>query len=166
MLRRCYSEKLKHKNPSYIGVRCCDDWHLFSNFKIWMQNQNWQGLCLDKDILHEGNKVYSADKCIFVPQKVNKFIIEKSGMSRNLPLGVTKHNSGKNPYKAQLKDLCGKKINIGYFATPEEAHEGWKAAKLSLLRELDLWWKTDAKYASSYNPTVIEAIKNRYISEK
>lgn len=166
MLRRCYSEKFKQKTPSYIGVRCCEEWHIFSNFKAWMETQNWIGLCLDKDILIEGNQVYGPDACIFVPQQVNKFITEKSNRLTDLPLGVTKHNSGKNPYKAQLKDLLGKKINIGYFKTPEEAYRGWIAAKLNLLKELDLWWKTDKMVSDSYNLTAILAIKNRYDTEK
>lgn len=66
MIKRCYSTKCQEKFPTYKGCSVSADWHTFSNFKAWMEKQNWEGKQLDKDILIEGNKVYSPETCVFV----------------------------------------------------------------------------------------------------
>lgn len=71
MITRCYSEKFQYKNPSYIGCSVCDEWLTFSNFKRWMEQQDWHGKDLDKDILVKGNRVYSPETCMFVDRKTN-----------------------------------------------------------------------------------------------
>src|SRR5699024_1036564 len=55
MLIRCYTVKYQERKPSYKGCVVSDEWKTFSNFKNWMRKQNWEGLCLDKDLLFEGN---------------------------------------------------------------------------------------------------------------
>lgn len=47
-----------------------------------------------------------------------------------LPRGVThiKHQRLKKPYKAQINIGNRGMRNLGYYATPEEAHEAWKQA--------------------------------------
>lgn len=59
MIRRCYSKAQLGKNPNYEGCTVCDEWLTFSNFKSWMEKQDWEGKELDKDLLVRGNKVYS-----------------------------------------------------------------------------------------------------------
>ena len=66
MLERCYSERYQEKKPTYIGCTVCEEWLRFSNFKSWMETQDWEGKHLDKDLLVEGNKIYSPDTCILV----------------------------------------------------------------------------------------------------
>ena len=70
MLMRCYDQKYLQKYPTYIDCTVCEDWLNFSNFQQWY-NKNYyeipgETMCLDKDILVKGNKVYSPDTCIFV----------------------------------------------------------------------------------------------------
>lgn len=56
MISRVYSG---HKNCSaYHDVVVCEEWLLFSNFKSWMETQDWEGKELDKDIFGDG-KLYS-----------------------------------------------------------------------------------------------------------
>ena len=81
MLGRGYSEKLKLKYPSYKDVTVCEEWHLFSTFRAWMDQQDWEGLQLDKDLLVKGNKIYSPETCLFVSGQVNNFVLER-GASR------------------------------------------------------------------------------------
>ena len=88
MLKRGYSNKLKEKYPTYKDVTVHKDWHLFSNFKKWMEKQDWEGKQLDKDILFCGNKEYSQDKCVFVLQKTNLFLTERNSMRGEFPTGV------------------------------------------------------------------------------
>lgn len=61
MLSRCYSTKWHERYPTYKGCTVSKEWHTFSNFRAWMVTQDWEGKSLDKDLLIEGNKIYSAD---------------------------------------------------------------------------------------------------------
>jgi CRISPR/Cas system-associated endoribonuclease Cas2 len=51
MLQRCYSEKYLESKPSYIGTSVCNEWLYASEFKKWMEKQDWEGKCLDKPII-------------------------------------------------------------------------------------------------------------------
>ena len=41
MLKRCYSSKCQDKNPTYLGCAVSNEWLTFSNFKLWMEGQEW-----------------------------------------------------------------------------------------------------------------------------
>ena len=75
MLERSYSEKFKSKWTTYKDVTVCKEWHLFSNFKSWMETQDWGGKQLDKDVLLQGNKIYCPHACVFVSRQVNMFLL-------------------------------------------------------------------------------------------
>ncbi len=131
MLRRCYSEKWIDKFPRYRGCSVSQEWLLFSNFKRWMELQNWEGMQLDKDLLIEGNKIYSSSTCIFVSQEVNKFLTLSDSKRGEYPLGV--HFSKRdNKFISQCSQLNGKQKTIGYFDNPEEAHAAWRVEKKRL----------------------------------
>ena len=84
MIRRCYSERELSRFPTYKGCSVCEEWLTFSNFKSWMEQQDWEGKHLDKDLLIYKNKVYSSETCVFVDYKVNLFIIKGSTSKSNL----------------------------------------------------------------------------------
>ena len=52
-------------------------------------------MCLDKDILYKGNKEYAPDKCIFVPERINKLFLKNDADRGDLPIGVTYHKNKK-----------------------------------------------------------------------
>ena len=132
MLNRCYSEKEHQRHPTYVGCKVCDEWLVFSNFKRWMEQQDWQGKHLDKDLLVEGNKVYSPDTCIFVDQMVNKFINDRSNARGEYMIGVTWYKRY-NKFMAQCRNpLTGKRDYLGYFTNELQAHLAWKARKHEL----------------------------------
>lgn len=91
MLVRCYSTKKQEKYPTYKGCTVSDEWLTFSVFKSWMEKQDWDGKQLDKDLLFEGNKVYSAETCVFVTKEVNMFTTERCAARGEWPIGVNWH---------------------------------------------------------------------------
>lgn len=157
MLTRCYSLKHQKRRPTYIGCAVCEDWLTFSNFRNWMEQQDYEGNQLDKDLLVKSNKLYSPETCVFVSPEVNRFLRESSVNSRGeWPLGVCwSKQHGK--FKAAVNKGKGKRWNLGLFSTPEEAHEAWLSAKLLLAYEL----AKDQKDAR-----VAEALIRRYENYK
>ena len=130
MIERCYSKTRQSRHPTYIGCTVCEEWLLFSNFKSWMEKQDWQGKELDKDILVFGNKIYSPETCVFVSDRLNSLCSDKSNKERKLLQGCRFCNvTGK--YQSQCFDVFkNKKVSLGYFKTQEEAHSAWKLKKL------------------------------------
>lgn len=125
MLKRCYSDKFQSTRPKYIGCTVCDEWLTFSNFKIWMIKQDWQGKHLDKDLLSLGNKVYSPDTCYFITSEINSLLcgIEKKGCS---------FDKSRNKYIAKVS-VSGRTVNLGRYKTEQEANEAHKIAKKDIL---------------------------------
>lgn len=136
MLQRCYSEVYQLKKPSYIGCSVAPEWLTFSVFKKWVKSQEcdqWvsplRSMHLDKDILIKGNKIYSPSTCVFVNDCVNNFINDSANSIGDLMVGVTAH---KNGYVSQCSDpLKVNKRYLGLFKCEIEAHNAWKARKLS-----------------------------------
>jgi len=75
MLERSYSKKYHIRKPTYIGCTVAPVWLNYTNFKQWYDINFYsiagQVMCLDKDILVPGNKVYGPETCIFVTNKMN-----------------------------------------------------------------------------------------------
>jgi len=124
MLKRCYSEKYLKKNPSYTGCSVCEEWKYLSNFKEWMQTQDWENKHLDKDLLYPGNKIYSSDTCVFIPSSLNSFMTNTS----------KKNTSGYNGVTQEKRTLVwnsriwknGKGEHIGSYRSKEEAFYYYK----------------------------------------
>ncbi|CAL9974517.1 HNH endonuclease [Vibrio phage F99] len=133
MLQRCYSIKWQENNPTYKGCLVCEDWLYFSNFRNWMENQNWKDCELDKDILGDG-KLYSPTTCAFIPRQVNKFILGVDNVRGELPIGVIARGS---KYRASCQNPFNKKQErLGTFCMIEEAALAWRTKKLEHLETL------------------------------
>lgn len=136
MLERGYSAALKAKYPTYEGAYSCDEWHLFSGFKGWMEQQPWEGNELDKDLLFPGNKVYSPETCVFVSGTVNKFITDSGSSRGQYMIGVSWCNLT-SKFKVQCCNPFTKSGEyLGLFDTEIEGHEVWLRRKLQLAHEL------------------------------
>ena len=134
MIRRCYSRKWLEKNPTYEGCTVCDEWLTFSNFKKWMEVQDWQGKHLDKDIIIKGNKVYQPEACAFVTIETNSLINESTKARGNYLIGVS-FEVKKNKFRASCSLSHGRQVNLGHFNTEIEAHDTYRKYKsLMLLR--------------------------------
>lgn len=154
MLRRCYYTKAQERNPTYIGCTVAKEWHTFSNFKSWMEKQDWEGRQLDKDLLFEGNKIYSAETCVFVMQMVNKFTTD-SGASRGEWLVGVDWNKQSEKFRAHCRNpFTNKKEYLGLFTNELQAHQAWRKRKLELAHELA---------AIQTDPRVAKALIERYL---
>lgn len=141
ILRRSYCEKWKAAHPTYNGCFVHEDWLLFSNFKSWMDAQDWEGKHLDKDLLVLGNKMYSRSTCLFIDQEVNKFF--NCGV---YPFGV---NFDKNLQKFKARvNINGKNKHLGMFETESSAYKAWETEKTKACIEL-AGRQTDQKVADA-----------------
>lgn len=99
MLRRCYDPYYLNKEPTYIDCYVCEEWHNFQNFSEWFYKHYYEipneRIELDKDILFKGNKIYSPETCILVPQRINTLFIKQQGKRGDLPIGVNYHKRDK-----------------------------------------------------------------------
>ena len=157
MLTRCYSKKSLERNPTYIGTSVCSEWLSATAFKKWMEQQDWQGKCLDKDIIVPKSKLYSPETCAFVLQATNKFVIASDASRGGYPVGVSLCKpTGK--YLAYCGNpFTGKQEHLGYYSTPEDAHEAWRKRKHELAQFVA---------ATESDMRVVEALKNRYSLEE
>lgn len=129
MLKRCYDSNYHSERPSYVGCTVCEEWLTFSNFKRWMEQQDWEGKQLDKDMLVKGNKVYSPETCLFISGSINSFTTE-SAKSRGLwPLGVSLYKDGISYVAACNNPFTKKNEKLGLYSDPEKAHQAWLKRK-------------------------------------
>ena len=144
MLQRCYNGYFKKKRPTYEGCEVSDKFKSYEYFYEWCQkqigfdNQGWQ---LDKDLLVKGNKVYSEDSCVFLPQEINSLLV-KSNASRGEHLIGVCWDKAKKAFKAQVRKNKGKSEHLGLFKTEIEAFNVYKTAKESYLKEQANEWKS------------------------
>ena len=156
MLGRCYSDADDLRDPTYKGCSVCDEWLTFSNFKSWMEQQEWKGKHLDKDLLRQGNSVYCPEYCIFVNAKINTFITDRGNDRGVYMLGVYR-KTNTNKLCAQCNNpFNGKRENLGYFTDELEAHLTWKRRKHELACML-----ADSEYC--HDPRLAEALRTRYL---
>ena len=130
MLKRCYSKKHQESKPTYKGCTVSEEWLLFSNFRAWMVEQDWEGFQLEKDLLIRGNKIYSPETCVFVTSQVNNFILEGGRSRGEWPIGVY-WDSANLKFKAVCRNpFTRKSEHLGRFSCEYEAHKAWLAKKL------------------------------------
>lgn len=136
MLARCYSSKTQAKYPTYKGCSTCDEWLVFSVFKDWMKAQDWKGNELDKDILKQGNKIYSPKTCLFLTHSINS-LLNTNKTSRGIyPIGVSYHKAtGKYQSNVNIND---KLKYLGLFKTVKLAREAYKTAKYANIKAIAL----------------------------
>ena len=132
MLQRCYSHKYQERRPTYKGCSVSEEWLTFSNFKRWMERQDFEGMHLDKDLLFEGNKVYSGETCVFVTKDVNLFTIDSGASRGEYLIGVNWHKVKGKFQSRCCNPMTKKQENLGYFTCELEAHQAWLKRKLEL----------------------------------
>ena len=143
MLKRCYSDKYQKKNPTYEGCEVSDNFKYYEYFYEWCNKQigfDVKGWHLDKDLLVKGNKVYSEDYCIFLPNEINLLLTKRTASRGEHLIGVYYHKRGK-VFMAQVSKNKGKQEHLGSFNTELEAFNAYKEAKESFVKEQANGWK-------------------------
>ena len=138
MLQRCHDPKYHEKEPTYKGCKVEDYLLNFQHMCEWLENNYYEipgeKMCLDKDILNKGNKIYSKDTCIFVPQRINLLFTKCDKTRGNSPIGATQTPSGN--YQVKCSDEYGKYIYLGTYSTEEEAFQAYKEYKENVIKEV------------------------------
>lgn len=137
MLERCCSERFKNKYQTYNDVTCSKEWLTFSNFKSWMETQDWEGKDLDKDLLVYQNKIYSPETCCFLDHNINTFLLTNGKTRGKYPLGVSFSNRD-HLYMSRAKIGRGEIKYLGCFKNPQDTHKAWQKAKAALAFDLAL----------------------------
>ena len=149
MLKRCFSEEYQTHKPTYKGCNVSDNFLNYSYFYDWCQGQigfgkvdeKGRSWCLDKDLLFVDNKTYSETACVFVPNEINSFFIDRGNDRGEYPLGVYFHKaSGKYVARCWVN---GKRQYLGLYNTHEEAFAAYKPFKEALCKQLALKWQTE-----------------------
>ena len=136
MLERCYYSKYQERCPTYKGCSVSEEWLRFSNFKRWMESQDWECKQLDKDLLFAGNKVYSKETCVFVTRGVNLFTTDRGASRGEWLIGVC-WDKGAGKFVSRCCNPFTKKgEHLGYFTCEKEAHQAWLKRKLELAYQL------------------------------
>ena len=130
MLKRCYRTKYKDMYPSYHKIATvCDEWHCYQVFAEWYENNKYnveERLHLDKDILIPGNKIYSPETCVLVPQRINMLFMNKLN-KRGLPNGILAHKKG---YSVRYNEE-----KLGTYKTLEEAYRVYANKKEETIKQ-------------------------------
>ena len=138
MLMRCYDPKLHEKYTTYKGCKVEDYLLNFQHMGEWIENNYYEipgeVMCLDKDILRKGNKVYSRETCIFVPERINTLFTKCNKSRGKNPIGITPNLSGN--YQVHCRNGYGKSIALGTYSTKEEAFQVYKNYKEKVIKEV------------------------------
>ena len=112
----------------------CEEWLCYQNFAEWwnknMYHIGTERMHLDKDILIKGNKVYSPDTCLIVPQSINE-IFHSSGKKKkdaDLPYTIIRAARGRFAVSYRGKAL-------GVYDTVEEASDTYLRSKRHYIRK-------------------------------
>ena len=120
MLARCYCSSTKKRQPTYEGCHVSEDFKHYIKFKQWFDTQTGcddEDYQLDKDLLVNGNQLYSEATCCLLPRKLNSYLT-------SIPVyGCTTCISYKklsNTYIVEV-GLNREKVVLGHFKTYKEA---------------------------------------------
>ena len=135
MLARSCDTKFHAKQPTYSGVKACDEWQSFMSFRKWWLENQVDGWHIDKDMLSDDG-VYSPESCVFVPQWLNNLTTDSGAARGDYPIGVYFERRRGRFVALCRKPMSKKQEYLGLFDTPEAAHLAWRTRKLELAIEL------------------------------
>lgn len=128
LLGRCCTEKHRKQFPAYIDCQVYDEWLCYQNFAQWWNDNIYyvgnERMHLDKDIKYAGNKLYSPETCIIVPQSINEIfhISGRKNKDKDLPYTIKRTSRGK--YSVSYKGNT-----LGKYDTIEECVDIYMRAK-------------------------------------
>lgn len=160
MFSRCYSEVYHIRRPNYKDCVVDSRWYSFQDFGEWYDENYYEiegeEMALDKDILIKGNKIYSPDTCVFVPQRVNSLFTNSNSIRGDYPIGVS-YNKRDKAFIAYSKDGKRNTIHLGYFSNEHDAFIAYKNYRESLIKSIADEYKDKIPtelYIALYNYTI------------
>ena len=139
MFNRCYNPNQSEKNSTYQDCEVCEQWHDFQVFAKWYESQPFSNLGyeIEKDLLIEGNRVYSPATCLLAPKAINSLFRGHKKNDENMPMGVYKRSNG---YLSMVR-IDGVLINLGVFSDIEGASKAYQKAKKEYAKQKALEWQ-------------------------
>ena len=166
MMTRCYNEleQQKPSSRSYIDCSISSEWHNFQNFAEWALKNPYYGNYdekgkiwhIDKDILVHGNRVYSENTCLFIPNEINIIFVDNQ-IGNTGYLGVNYIKPATKGAKEGYIARCyfgGERKYLGYYSTPKLAYQAYREAKIEAAKELADKWE------GKVDDRVITALRN------
>lgn len=121
MIKRVFGKKVSY---NYKDVTIEKEWFNLQNFGKWFDKNYVEGYHLDKDLKIPGEKHYSPDSCLFVPQSINN-LFHESNQNKDFPLGV-------KVYGDRFIDCCSRKE----FSCVENAKESYWISKQIVINNI------------------------------
>lgn len=144
---RAMIERVHIKNDNfhrtYVNVTIYEEWYNYQCFAKWAEENYYEidnyKMELDKDILVKGNKIYSPNTCVFVPDIMNVLLLKSDKSRGDLPIGVYWHERDQE-YRAQCSYVtdygeCKNKW-LGGYDNPEDAYYAYKAFKEEYIKKV------------------------------
>lgn len=160
MMSRCKEGgAVQAAEETYIGCSTSENFKDFQFFTDWSCNQigyEQHGWELDKDLLFEGNKIYSENNCVFIPKQLNTFI-SISVNCMEFPLGVSLYGK-----RAKFRSRCNGKF-LGHFSSRLEAHKVYVIEKE---RQARVWYERCKSGEVIVDPRVTERLRTWTVPEK
>ena len=142
LLKRIGNKVNNSRSLAYEDAILVEEWYNFQNYAEWWYANKYdvegETMCVDKDILNKGNKIYSPDTCIFVPERINMLFINTLKKGRKYPIGVH-YMKANGKYVAQCSIMCNgeqKGIYLGLYNTPKEAFLVYKEFKEAYIKDV------------------------------
>lgn len=148
MMQRCYKEHFHTHHPTYSKCTVDSAWHNFNEFENWFNKNYIEDFYLDKDVLVQGNNIYSKDTCCFLPKEINSFCNIKQNKKYS---GVKERPN--NRFQSRIR-FEGKELVLGTFSTKEKAFNKYINKKEEVLNLLI------QKYKYELPLKVVVALKN------
>ena len=145
MIQRCYDPYFLDKHPTYRDCMVCELWYCFQNFAQWYYENYYEveneRMHLDKDILYKGNKIYSPETCIFVPNRINVLFTKSDKIRGEYSVGVRYHKASRKlsvHCKILDENEKRKQKHLGYFPLnrPFQAFYTYKIFKENYIKQV------------------------------
>ena len=136
MINRCCNDS------RYIDCEVCEEWLNFQNFAQWYELNYYEIpgeiMCLDKDILIKGNKIYSPETCCFVPNDINILFVTRKNNRGDCPIGIkSKKKNGKFEVACSIaKNKNKERQYLGIYDSIEEAFNVYKEFKENYIKQI------------------------------
>jgi len=142
---RSLKERYNATHPTYKDCSVSSEWGSFDNFYNWYISQPYYAykhkfkLNVDKDLLISGNKHYSEETSVLLPQYINIYL---NSLKNNKGYYFHSGHKRNKPWCINFKRKGRRKQITKYFKTEEEAHLAYLIHKIEDAERVQKRFKT------------------------